>query len=133
MSQPAPGGEGEAKVRLFREGGLNEQDRFLGIDTRAQPVEDDLPGVFPEMARIGIIGSQGVPIGDKKVAVILGLEPPPVFKGPKEVAQMKPTRRPHATQDPSLLHPPPPEATRVTGVIPPPWRSLARSPVPPSP
>ena len=67
------------ELRVFREAGLNKEDRFLGVDSGTQPVEDDLPGVFLEAAGIGIIGGQGVPVGDKEVALVLVLQLPPVF------------------------------------------------------
>ena len=77
-----------------------------------------------DLARVGVIRSEGVPVGDKEEAVVLVLELHPVVQGAQVIAQVQAARGPHPAQHAQLGHglrssenparrPAPPEASGV--------------------
>ena len=49
---------------------------------------------------VGVVAGQRVPVGDEVEAVVLVLQRHPVAEGADEVAEVQPSGRPHARDDP---------------------------------
>ena len=66
-------GKQEMQNRVIRVGRLNEDRRFLRIDSDGQPIDQHLVHEFPDPARIGIVCRQRMPIRHKEKAFVLVL------------------------------------------------------------
>ena len=69
---------------------------FSGIEARRDPVGDHRVGVLDDLARVGVLARQRVPVGDEVEALVLVLERHPVVQRADEVAEMQLAGRPHA-------------------------------------
>ena len=80
---------------------LDEDGGFLGIEPGGQVIESDVDGFQLEAAGVGVVGGQGVPVGDKEVALVLGgvLQLDPVGQCAHVVAQMQLACGAHSTED----------------------------------
>jgi hypothetical protein len=78
--------------------GLHKEDAALRVQARRQPIERNILRVLAQVRGVSVIGGQGVPIGDKKVAVVIVLQADPVVKGAHVVAEMQFAGRAHAAQ-----------------------------------
>ena len=75
---------------------------LLRIESGGKVVEDDLQRVLLHHARVGVVGGQGVPVGDEEEAVVLVLQVDPVAQGANVIAQMQLARGSHAAQHAAL-------------------------------
>ena len=83
---------------------LDEKRALLGIEAGADPVGDVLVGVRRQLARVGVVARQRVPVGDEIEAVVLLLQRHPVAERADQMAEMQAARRPHAGDDAVFLH-----------------------------
>src|SRR2546426_6977101 len=84
---------------MLRDVGLNEERRALGVETRGQPVDEDLAGVLPYPGSVLVVRRERVPVGDEVEALVLGLEAQEVVERAKEVSQVQHAARLHSAQD----------------------------------
>jgi hypothetical protein len=80
---------------------LDEEDRFGGVEAGGEVVEDDFAGVRGDLRGVGVVGGEGVPVGDEVVAVVLRvvLQADPVVQGAHIVAEVKFAGGAHAGED----------------------------------
>lgn len=69
--------------------GLDEHDTLGGIESGGEPIEENLDGILFQARRIGVVGGEGVPIGDEEEAVVLILHANPVDEGADIIAEVK--------------------------------------------
>jgi len=99
--EPADRGDhAEEEMQLGVSGymALDEQDGAGRVESGSKVVENDFASVAQEVGGIGVVGSEGVPIGDEEVALVLAavLELDLVGKSAHVVAQMDSACRAHA-------------------------------------
>ena len=89
---------------MLRHMRLNEHGATFGIEPRRQPIEQDFNRVLLHLRSVGVISREGMPIGDKKEALVFILHAHPVLQRADIVAEMQLARRAHAAQNalPSL-------------------------------
>jgi len=108
--EPGEGGEhGEEGEELGVLGDvrLDEEGGALGVEAGGEEVEGDVADVFAEAGGVGVVGGEGVEIGDEEEAVVLGLagvgeeilEADPVEEGAHVVAEVERAGRAHAGED----------------------------------
>jgi hypothetical protein len=80
---------------------LNKEDGLKGVEAGGQVVEDDLAGVGGNLRGVGVVGGEGVPVGDEEEAVVLGvvLQADPVMEGAHVVAEVQFAGGSHAAED----------------------------------
>ena len=61
----------QMQLRMLRHMALHKQRADLRIEPRAQPVQRHLQRILRHIARIGIVGSQRMVVGDEEVALVL--------------------------------------------------------------
>ena len=61
----------------------------LGIEASGEEVEGDVADVLAQGRRVGVVGGEGVKVGDEEVAVVLVLELDPVVEGAHVVAEVQ--------------------------------------------
>ena len=78
--------------------GLQEDYGLLRIEAGGEVVDGDLQRIFGDGGSIGVVGGEGVPVGDEIETVVIGigLEIDPVLESPEEVADVKATGGAHA-------------------------------------
>jgi hypothetical protein len=57
---------------------LQEKHALRGIEAGGEIVEQDLFDVVRDLGGVGVVGGEGVPVGDKEVAIVLILQLDPV-------------------------------------------------------
>ena len=62
------------QLGVFLDPRLAKQDGLRRVETDAQPVHHHLDSALLNPLRRRVVGRQGVPVGDKKVALILFLQ-----------------------------------------------------------
>src|SRR6267142_3764236 len=74
---------------------------FGGVEAGGQEVDGDLEGVFGDGGGVGVIGGEGMPVGDEVEAFVvgIGLELDPVLQGAKVVADVETSGGAHAGDD----------------------------------
>ncbi len=75
---------------------LDEERAFLRIESGANPVGDVFVSVGRDLARVGEVARQRVPVGDEVETGRPLLQGDPMREGPDEVSEVQPARRPHA-------------------------------------
>ena len=83
---------------------LDEKRALFGIEAGAYPVGRVLVRVRRQLARVGVIARQRVPVGDEIEAVVLLLQLHPVAQSPDKMAQMQTARRSHSGDDAVFGH-----------------------------
>src|ERR1700691_5767325 len=83
---------------MLRHQGLHKEHTAFRVQPRRQPIERHVHRIFPNVRGVGVVSRQGVPVGDKKVAVVLMLQAHPVVEGSHVVAEMQFAGGPHAAQ-----------------------------------
>ncbi len=99
--EPAEGrdhGEEEVELGVFGDEGLQEDDGFLRVEAGGEEVDGDLQGIFGDGGGVGVVGGEGVPIGDEEEAFVSGivLEADPVLEGAEIVADVETAGGTHA-------------------------------------
>src|SRR6185295_534241 len=84
---------------MFLDARLHKHCGFGGIDARGKPVDQQFTDELSNMAGIGIVRRECVPVGDKEVALELVLQSFPILQGPEIIAEMKQSARLHAAED----------------------------------
>src|SRR5438093_10344919 len=84
---------------MLRDVGLDEERRALGVETRGQPVNEDLAGVLTDAGGVLVVRRERVPVGDEVETLVLGLEAQEVVERAEEVPQMQHPARLHSAQD----------------------------------
>ena len=86
---------------VFGDLGLQDDCGFGGIEAGGQEVDGDLQGVFGDGGGVGVVGGEGVPVGDEVETFVrgIGLELDPVLQGADVVAEMQLAGRAHAAED----------------------------------
>src|SRR5271169_4555301 len=81
--------------------GLEEDGGFGGVEARGEEVDGDLQGVFSDGGGVGVVGGEGVPVGDEVEALVggIGLQLDPVLQGAEVVADVETSGRAHAGED----------------------------------
>jgi len=102
--EPAEGrdhGEEEVEFGVFWNGGLEEDYGFFRIEARGEVVDGDLERIFGDGGSVGVVGGEGVPVGDEIETVVIGigLEIDPVLESAEVVADVKATGGAHAGED----------------------------------
>jgi len=102
--EPAEGrdyGEEEVEFGVFWNGGLEEDYGFLRIEAGGEVVDGDLERIFGDGGSVGVVGGEGVPVGDEIETVVIGigLEIDPVLESAEVVADVKATGGAHARED----------------------------------
>src|SRR5215471_1778848 len=90
--------------RVLGDAGLDKDCVLGGIDPSRQPINQQLADEFADLACIGVVSRQRVPVGHEKITVELVLESFPIFQRAYIVAEMEQPARLHATKDPPLVH-----------------------------
>ena len=80
---------------------LDEQHRALGIDAGCDPVGDVVDRVVDDLARVGVVARQRVPVGDEVAAVVGVLQRDPVLERADQMSKMQLAGRAHARHDPA--------------------------------
>ena len=73
---------------------LQKNRRLVRIEPGGQPIGDGVERRLADLGRIGVVGRQSVPVGDKEVAGITILQLHPVAHRSEVVAQMHAAGRP---------------------------------------
>ena len=81
---------------MLRHQRLHEERALRGIEPRANPVRGVVVGKRHQLARVGEVARQRVPVGDEIEAVELVLQRHPLAEGADQVADMEAARGPHA-------------------------------------
>ena len=69
-----------------------------GSNPAASQSRVDIHRILPQVGGVGVIGGEGMPVGDEKVAVVVVLQAYPVVEGAHVVAEMQFAGGPHAAQ-----------------------------------
>ena len=74
---------------------------FCGVEAGGEEVDGDLQGVFGDGGGVGVVGGEGVPVGDEVEAVVggIGLQADPVLEGAEVVADVETAGGAHAAED----------------------------------
>src|SRR5688572_12559022 len=88
---------------MLRYARLYEHGRGGGIEPGREPVDDDVPDVVFELARVFVAGRQRVDVRDEEVALVLVLQLRPVLERSVIVAQMQRAGGAHPGQDTSVV------------------------------
>ena len=97
--EPAEGREhAEERVEavVLLDVGLAEDDGAAGVEAGGEEVECDLEDVLLHAAGVGVVGGEGVQVGDEEVAVVVVLEADPVVQRTHVVAEVKAAGGSHA-------------------------------------
>lgn len=78
---------------------LDEEHGPGGIEAGGEVVEDDLTGVGGDLRGVGVVGGEGVDVGDEEEALVLVLQANPVVEGAHVVAEVKFACGAHAAED----------------------------------
>ncbi len=78
---------------------LDEHHALLRIETGGQPVEENVDRIFFYARGVGVVGGQGVPVGDEEEALVLVLHANPVFERADVVAEMQLAGGTHSAED----------------------------------
>src|SRR6266481_7373968 len=86
---------------VFGDLGLEEDCGFGGVEAGGQEVDGDLQGVFGDGGGVGVVGGEGVPVGDEVETFVrgIGLELDPVLQGAEVVADVETSGGAHAGDD----------------------------------
>ena len=88
----------QMQFRVLRHPGLHKQRRPIRIEPGTEPIERDIESVLFHVRGVGVIGGQGVPVGDKEITFILALQTHPVVERAHVVAQVQLAGGTHAAQ-----------------------------------
>lgn len=99
--------EEEVELGVLGDVRLDEDSGARGVEAGGEEVERDLEDILLESAGVGVVGSEGVPVGDEEEAVVyrlavlvaLVLEIDPVFEGTHVVAEVERAGGAHAGED----------------------------------
>ena len=100
--EPAERGEHaeeEEELGVGGDVGLLEDDAAAGVEAGGEEVERDLDVVLLDVAGVGVVGGEGVEVGDEEVAVVVLLEVDPVVEGSHVVAEVQAAGGAHAGED----------------------------------
>ncbi len=78
---------------------LDKQRAAFRIDARPDPIGHVVEGVLDDLAGIGVVARQRVPVGDEVEAVVLLLQLDPVLQRANQVAQVQPSGGTHPGDD----------------------------------
>ena len=78
---------------------LDEEGAKSGIEAGGEKVQGYFADVLGEHAGVGVVGRQGVVVGDEEIALVLVLELDPVVEGAHVVAEVEATGGAHAGED----------------------------------
>src|SRR5215471_19263564 len=78
---------------------LDKQHAALGIEPGGKVVDDDLERTLFDIAGVGVVGGERVPVGDEVEAVIVVLEIDPVAQSSNVVAEVQFSGRTHAAKN----------------------------------
>ena len=83
---------------MFGDERLQEDCGFGWIEAGGEEVDRDLEGVFGDGGGVGVVGGEGVPVGDEIEAFVggIGLQPDPVLEGAEIVADVETAGGAHA-------------------------------------
>ena len=100
--EPAEGGEHAEEEEELGVGGdvrLLEDDAAAGVEAGGEEVEGDLDVVGLDVAGVGVVGGEGMEVGDEEEAVVILLQANPVVEGSHVVAEMEAAGGAHAGED----------------------------------
>ena len=94
-------GQQQIQLRVLGNLRLHEQRGFVGIESRGQPVDADLDSVLRDDRRVGVIGGEGVPIGNEVKAFVLRivLQANPILERAEIMSDVQAAGGTHAAQD----------------------------------
>ncbi len=80
---------------------LDEEDGFGGVEAGGEVVEGDVARVGGDLRGVGVVGGEGVEVGDEEVTLVLGvvLKADPVVEGAHVVTEMGFAGGAHAAED----------------------------------
>ncbi len=86
----------QVELGVLRHHRLHEEGALLGIEAGANPVGDVVERGRDDLAGVGVVRRQGMPVDDAVEAVELGLKVDPVLKSADQMTQMQLAGRAHA-------------------------------------
>ena len=91
----------EMEFGVFGDERLLEDDGFLRVEAGGEIVGDDFDGVLRDGGSVGVVGGEGVPVGDEVEAVVIWivLQANPVFQRAEIVADVEFAGWAHAAED----------------------------------
>ena len=84
---------------MFVDVALHEERGDLRVEAGGEEIECDLGDIGPQLAEVGVVGGEGVEVGDEEIAVVFVLEPDPVVEGSHVIAEVQLAGRPHAAKN----------------------------------
>ena len=87
------------QLGVLRDVRLDEDGADLGVETGGEEVDRHVADVLAERGGIGVVGGEGVEVGDEEVALVLVLELDPVVERAHVVAEVKAAGGTHARED----------------------------------
>src|SRR5271166_3839314 len=91
--------EEQMQFSMLRHMRLNKQRAALGIEARRKVVDHDFERTLLNIAGVGVIRGERVPISEEKEAIVFVLQLDPIAQGPDIIAEMQFASRAHAAQD----------------------------------
>ena len=86
------------QLGMFRNPRLNKDAGPIRVHSGGQPIHDHIPNILADDLSILVMRGQGMPIGHEIKAVIVMLQPDPVFQNPVIMSQMQTPGRSHTRQ-----------------------------------
>ena len=93
--------EQERQLGMLGHQRLDEQHRALGIDAGGDQVGDVVDRAVDDLAGVGVVARQRVPVGDEVAAVVGVLQRDPVPERADQVPKMQLAGRAHPRDDPA--------------------------------
>ncbi len=99
-----PGDRGDhaeegVQLKVSGDVGLDEDGAEVGVESGGEEVEGDLADVVFEGGGVGVVGGEGVVVGDEEVTLVLVLELDPVVEGSHVVTEVESSGGAHAGED----------------------------------
>jgi hypothetical protein len=87
------------QLRVVHDLRLLEDDATAGVESGGEEVERDVLQVLLQERGVGVVGGEGVEVGDEEVSVVVLLKVHPVMERAHVVAKVQATGGSHAGED----------------------------------
>jgi hypothetical protein len=68
--------------------GLDEKGALVGVQPRAEPVENHVAHITLDPAGAFVVARQGMPVRHKKETLVLFLQGDPIFQGTEQISKV---------------------------------------------